>query len=247
MGRIKDHILDEWGLNHASLPRHVGIIMDGNGRYASAKGLPRSMGHRAGVNRLRGIITLCSDMGIEALSLYAFSTENWKRPDEEVSVLCSLLIEYFSKEIDALHKNEVAIRVLGEYNAFPRAVVAAIDAAIEKTKHNEGLKLNIALNYGSRAEVVMAAKSLAVDMKNGVIDDIDENALMDRLFTGGLPELDLIIRTSGEQRLSNFLLLQAAYAEMIFTNDYWPDFSDDKFVECLKSYGSRTRRFGGLV
>ncbi len=248
MSKLNGQEIAALGLSPAALPQHVGIIMDGNGRWATKRGFPRSIGHRAGVDRLRGIIQLSSDLGITALSLYAFSTENWKRPKEEIGVLCSLLVEYFNKEIDELHANGVCIGVLGEYAAFPKAVVDAIDKAIARTKNNGGLKLSIALNYGSRTELVRAVKDIATAVQQGKLspEDVDEAAILTRLYTGGLPEPDLIIRTSGEQRLSNFMMVQAAYAELMFVDDFWPDFSDERYIACLKAFAFRKRRFGGL-
>lgn len=230
------------------LPKHVGIIMDGNGRYATRRGLPRSMGHRAGTERLRGIIKLSSDLGIGALSLYAFSTENWKRPRIEVDTLFAIFMEYFTKEVEDLHKNNVAIRAMGNIAALPEKVCAQCMAAMEKTKNNTGLKLNIALNYGSRAETVNAVKSIALDAKEGRlnIEDIDEECVMSRLYTRGLSDVDLVIRTGGEQRLSNFMLLQSAYAEFVFTDTLWPDFSDECYIAALGEFAHRNRRYGGL-
>lgn len=228
----------QFGLT-GGLPRHVGVIMDGNGRWAQQKGLLRPMGHRAAMERLRGVIRLSSDLGIEALSLYAFSTENWKRPKSEVDALMALFMEYFLKELEALHANGVCIRILGDKAAFEPRIQTAMLAAEEKTAKNPGLKLNIALNYGSRAEVVRAANLLA---REG--GEVDEDRLMAALYTGGLPDLDLVIRTGGEQRLSNFLLLQAAYAELVFTPDYFPDFTQERYADCLREYQRRSRRFG---
>lgn len=224
-----------------NLPRHVGIIMDGNGRWAQKRGLPRPMGHRAAMERLRGVIRLSSDLGIEALSLYAFSTENWKRPKSEIEALLGLFMEYFLRELAALHANGVCIRILGEKGAFPPRILEAMVAAEEKTAQNPGLKLSIALNYGSRAEVVRAVNLL---MERG--QPADESSLMAALYTGGLPDLDLVIRTGGEQRLSNFLLLQAAYAELVFVPDYFPDFTQERYADCLGEYQRRSRRFGDV-
>jgi len=246
MKQTAEQLLREAGLAKEALPKHVGIIMDGNGRWAQAQGLPRSAGHRAGVERLRGIIRLSSDLGIQALSLYAFSTENWKRPQAEVSILCGLLVEYFTREIEELHENQVCIRVLGDYGKFPKSVVEAIQKAEERTRYNTGLKLNIALNYGSQAEILRAVTLLAEDLKNGVITEIQPSDFEERLYTKGLPALDLVIRTSGEQRLSNFLMYQAAYAELIFAEEYWPAFTDACYIEALQQYQKRTRRYGGL-
>lgn len=230
------------------LPAHVGIIMDGNGRWATKRGLPRALGHRAGTERLRGIIRLSSDLGIRALSLYAFSTENWKRPKNEIDALFGLFMEYFSKEVEELHANRVRIRMLGDVEGLPANVRAAVRAAERKTAQNEGLRLNVALNYGARAEAVRAVRALAREAAAGALDpeEIDEDALLARLDTGGLPELDLLIRTGGEQRLSNFLLLQAAYAELAFVDTLWPDYSDALYLQSLREYARRSRRFGGL-
>ncbi|MDD3920991.1 MAG: isoprenyl transferase [Eubacteriales bacterium] len=247
MKTITGEALKKLGLDE-NLPKHVGIIMDGNGRWAQSRGLPRSMGHKAGVERLRGIIRLSSDLGIEALTLYAFSTENWKRPESEKSVLFSLLVEYFNKEIAELHANDVCIRALGELDAFPDAVRTAVRAAESKTANNSGLKLNICLNYGSRAELLRAARLLMEEAAAGTLSpaDITEREIENRLYTKDLPMLDLVIRTSGEQRLSNFLMYQAAYAELLFVEDYWPDYSDERYLEGLRTYQKRSRRFGGV-
>jgi len=224
------------------LPMHIGIIMDGNGRYATRRGLPRKLGHRAGMERLRGIIRFSSDIGIEALSLYAFSTENWRRPKDEISALFELFMEYFLSELDELHNNGVCIRIMGDMSAFPERMQKAMAEAMEKTRSNPGLKLNIALNYGSRAEVVQAVNKL---IDRG--EKIGEAELMNALYTAGLPELDLVIRTAGEQRLSNFMLLQAAYAELVFTPVTFPELTDEVFIDCIKEYQRRTRRFGAVV
>lgn len=231
---------EEFGLS-PQLPRHVGIIMDGNGRWAQKRGLPRPMGHRAAMERLRDVIRLSSDLGIEALSLYAFSTENWKRPQSEIEALLGLFMEYFLRELEALHANGVCIRILGEKSAFPPRIGEAMRMAEGRTAANAGLKLNIALNYGSRAEVVRAVNLL---VEKG--QPVDEAGLMAALYTGGLPDLDLVIRTGGEQRLSNFLLLQAAYAELVFVADFFPDFSEARYTDCLREYQRRSRRFGDV-
>ncbi len=230
------------------LPKHVGIIMDGNGRWASARGLPRALGHRAGTERLRGIIRLSSDLGIEALSLYAFSTENWKRPRAEVDALFRIFMDFFAAEVDDLHKNRVRITAMGDIEGLPEGVARACRDAAEKTRANAGLRLNIALNYGGRAELANAAKRIARDAKAGILDPegVDEDELMRRLWVNDLPEIDLLIRTGGEKRISNFMLLQAAYAELSFVDAYWPDFSDALFVEALADFAGRNRRFGGL-
>ena len=233
------------GLNPLGIPKHVAIIMDGNGRWAQSRRLPRSAGHRAGTDRLRGIIRLSSDLGVQSLTLYAFSTENWKRPSDEVSTLMSLLIEYFTKEIDELFSNNVRIRIIGAYQELPVASRIAVEHAMKRTEANTGLNLNIALNYGSRAEIVRAA-NLAAKQTQASGGEITAELLESFLYTQGQADVDLLIRTSGEQRLSNFLLYQISYAEFLFPTEYWPDFSDDCYIDALKVYQSRSRRFGGL-
>lgn len=237
--------IEEMGLHENTIPQHVAIIMDGNGRWAIKRGLPRAFGHRSGVNCLRGIIRFSSDIGIKALTLYAFSTENWKRPSEEVGILFNLLIEYFSKEIDELDENNVKIIALGDIAQFPKPVYTAVAAAMERTSENTGLKLCIALNYGSHAELARAAQQLVKAYHNAP-EQITPEAIRAHLYTADLPDLDLMIRTGGEKRISNFLLFQAAYAEFIFTDTFWPDYSDACYIESLKEYGRRARRYGGL-
>ena len=234
-------------MNISTLPRHVAIIMDGNGRWAKQHALQVALGHRKGVETLRVIIRESSDLGIEALSLYAFSTENWKRSPEEVEALMGLLLEYFTKEIDELDQNRVCIRILGDKDGMPEKQRQALINAEERTKDNKGLKLNIAINYGGRAELARAARILAEKAVRGEIrpEDITEQALADELYTKGLPDVDLLIRTSGEMRLSNFLLYQCAYAEFEFPAVLWPDFDLAAYHEALAAFGNRDRRFGG--
>ena len=248
MTKYHEAVLEKLGLASDRLPRHVGIIMDGNGRWAKKRGLPRALGHRAGVERLRGIIRLSSDLGVEALSLYAFSTENWKRPDSEIGALFELFVEYFLREIDALDQNGVCIRVLGDLSSFPSKIEDPARAAMARTANNTGLKLNIALNYGGRLEIVEAARHIAEKITAGTLslDQITEDFFATELYTAGLPDLDLLIRTGGEQRLSNFLLYQAAYAELLFIDDFWPDFSDERYIACLCEFARRDRRYGGI-
>lgn len=247
MRKYTDEELIARGLS-PDMPKHVAIIMDGNGRWAKERGMIRTLGHRAGIERMREIIRHSSDIGVEALSLYAFSTENWKRPKFEVAALSALFLEYFTKEIDELHANNVRMIALGDTTKFSPEIHNAILRGAEKTKHNTGLKLNVALNYGSRDEITTAVKSIACDVKNGTLDDDDINyeLISDRLYTKGLPDIDLLIRPGGERRLSNFLLMQAAYAELVFTDDYWPDFTNEKYEEAIKEFQKRTRRYGGL-
>ncbi len=232
----------------AKLPRHVAIIMDGNGRWATARNLPRSAGHAAGTEALRDIIRASDDWGIEALSLYAFSTENWTRSKDEVQALMGLLLKYFNSEIDELDEKNVKIRILGDVDGMPEPQRQALKSAMERTKDNTGLKLNIALNYGGRAELTRAARLLSQRVKDGELapEDIDEDAFAAGLYTAGLPDVDLLIRTSGEMRTSNFLPWQLAYAEMVFESCYWPDFDRAHYLKCLRVYAERDRRFGGV-
>ena len=229
------------------LPRHVAIIMDGNGRWAKAHALRVAQGHRKGTEALRAIIRESSDIGIEALSLYAFSTENWKRSEAEVAALMGLLLEYFTSEIDELDEKNVRIRILGDKDGLPGPQRAALIAAEERTANNTGLKLNIAINYGGRQELLRAAQTLAARVQAGEkrAEDISAEDLEEALYTHGLPDVDLLIRTSGEMRLSNFLLYQCAYAEMTFPTVLWPDFTLTEYHAALDAYGRRDRRFGG--
>ena len=229
------------------LPRHVGIIMDGNGRWAKKNKMKIALGHRAGTEALREIIRNSSDIGIEALSLYAFSTENWSRSKTEVDALMGLLLEFFSSEIDELHQKHVRITILGEKEMLPPEQRQALIDAETRTFDNTGLKLNIAINYGGRAELARAARLLAREVAEGIRlpESIDEAAMQARLYTEGLPDVDLLIRTSGEMRLSNFMLWQCAYAEFVFPKKLWPDFTLEDYHACIAEYQSRTRRFGG--
>ncbi len=244
--RKKNITEEELDIN--SLPTHVAIIMDGNGRWAKKRLLPRAAGHRAGMLNVKTIIRMSSDIGIKNLTLYAFSTENWKRPKEEVGALMNLLIEFLTKELNELHERNVVFRTIGTLFMLPQAVRDVIDEAVNKTKDNTGLVLNIALSYGSRAEIVNAVKAIATDVTKGSlkIEDIDEKTISDNLETAGQPDPDFMIRTSGEKRLSNYLLYQLAYAEFYFTPVYWPDFDEKEYTKALKVYADRTRRFGGL-
>ena len=230
------------------VPAHVAIIMDGNGRWARKRGLPRSSGHAAGTEALRDIIRASDDWGIKALSIYAFSTENWARSKEEVNALMGLLLKYFKSEIDELDEKNVCIRILGDVVGLPDAQREAVISAMERTKDNTGLKLNIALNYGGHAELTRAAKLIAQDVAEGklTVDQITDQTIEDHLYTAGIPNVDLLIRTSGEMRTSNFLPWQLAYAEMIFDPAYWPDFDRAHYLNDLRIYASRNRRFGGV-
>lgn len=229
------------------LPKHVAIIMDGNGRWAKKHHLNVSRGHRQGTENLREIIRHTDDLGIGVLSLYAFSTENWNRSEEEVGALMQLILEFFETEIDELDAKNVRILILGDKGRLPEKQREVLQEAEKRTEKNTGLRLNIAVNYGSRAEIVKAAREIAVMVKNGTIraEEIDEQTIADHLYTGGQPDVDLMIRTSGEQRLSNFLLYQNAYAEFVFPETLWPDFSVHDYDLALDAYGRRDRRYGG--
>ena len=229
------------------LPEHVAIIMDGNGRWAKKHHLNVSKGHRQGTENLREIIRHTDDLGIRVLSLYAFSTENWSRSEEEVSALMQLILDFFASEIDELDAKNVRILILGDKGRLPEKQREVLKEAEKRTESNTGLRLNIAVNYGSRAEIVKAAREIAVMVRNGTIraEDIDEQTISDHLYTGGQPDVDLLIRTSGEKRLSNFLLYQNAYAEFVFPETLWPDFSVHDYDLALDAFGRRQRRYGG--
>ncbi|MBR3382091.1 MAG: isoprenyl transferase [Clostridia bacterium] len=227
------------------LPKHIGIIMDGNGRWAKKRFMPRPVGHRAGMESLHEIVREAHCLGIEALTVYAFSTENWQRPVQEVNALFSLLTEYFAKEIDELDANGMRIILLGDIEPFPDKVRECLKDAVERTKNNSGLRFCIAINYGARAEIVRAVRNI---VKAGAApEQIDEELVSRNLYTKDLPELDLVVRTAGEQRLSNFLLWQAAYAEFVFTEVLWPDYTPEELRKSIKIFMKRTRRFGRVV
>jgi undecaprenyl diphosphate synthase len=230
------------------VPRHVAIIMDGNGRWAKARGLPRAAGHHQGAEAARKVLRAAGEAGVECLTLYAFSSENWRRPEAEVTDLMGLLRLYIQRELDALHAEGVRVRIIGDHRAFTPDTARMIDAAVARTAGNRRMTLAVALNYGSRAELVGAVRGIAARAAAGEIapEAIDEAAIEAALDTADLPPLDLLIRTSGEQRLSNFLLWQAAYAELLFVDTLWPDFDGDALRAALAQYGARERRYGGL-
>ena len=229
------------------MPRHVAIIMDGNGRWAKQRGLPRIAGHKAGAEAVRRTLQAAADAGVEVLTLYAFSSENWRRSDEEISDLTGLMRYYLEREVQKLVDEGVRLLLIGDYRAFGPAMTRQLEAAMEKTADNRRLTLVVALNYGSRHEIAQVAAKLARRAVAGEIaaDSIDEAAIAAELDTAGLPELDLLIRTSGELRLSNFLLWQSAYAELLFTPLLWPDFDEQALGDALNQFAARQRRFGG--
>lgn len=228
------------------LPRHVAIIVDGNGRWARQRGLPRAAGHREGVNVVRDIVRASGELGLEVLTLFTFSTENWRRPKTEVSALMHLLLMTIRHEIAEINRNNVKIMVIGRWDEFPDAVRREVAEAIAQTANNTGLRLTLALNYGGRREIVEAAKRLAQDIIDGKhqMTEVDETLFASYLDTAGLPDPDLLIRTSGEMRISNFLLYQLAYTEMCVTPVLWPDFRREHFYEAIRDYQRRERRFG---
>lgn len=228
------------------LPDHVAIIMDGNGRWARRRGLPRIMGHRQGVKSVRTIVRAARELGIRVLTLYAFSQENWNRPAEEVGALMDLFAEYLDSELQALLGNLISLRVMGEEARIPERVRIKLRKVVEKTSQNREMILNLAVSYGSRHELVRAARLISERCLAGELrpDEIDEKVFSAHLFTAGLPDPDLLIRTSGEFRLSNFLLYQAAYAELYVTSTLWPDFDRGEFLDALYEYQRRERRFG---
>ena len=231
-----------------NVPAHIAIIMDGNGRWAKEKGMVRLKGHQAGMESLREIVRACSDKGVKVLTVYAFSTENWKRPIEEVSGIFSLLVRYVAKELKELNANNVQIRMLGDIDPLPADAKKAAQKAVDSTKDNTGLIFCIAINYGGRAEIVRAARLLAKQAAEGQLDpgSIDEAMFASQLYTADLPDPDLIIRTGGEMRLSNFLTWQSAYSELYVTDTYWPDFTPDKLQEAIDAFNGRDRRYGGI-
>lgn len=241
-GKYKD------AAGNGKLPVHIAIIMDGNGRWAKKRGLPRNFGHREGSNTLKRIVKFCNGIGIKYMTVYAFSTENWNRPKSEVDTLMSLLLEYLKNADKELAGQNIRIRVIGEKTRLNEEIKNEITRVEKSTVGNTGLNLNIALNYGSRNEIVHAVKEIAKDVKLGKlkIEDINESALESRLYTACIPDPDLLIRTSGEERLSNFLLWQLAYTEFWYTDVLWPDFTKEHILEAIKVYQSRNRRFGGV-
>ena len=229
-----------------NLPKHLSIIMDGNGRWAKQKGLMRAMGHENGTKSVKTTIETCAKLGVEFLTLYAFSTENWNRPKLEVETLMKLLVNSLKKELQTLKDNNIKLHAIGNLEKLPKSAYTELLDVIEATKQNTRMTLTLALSYGSREEIVMAVKNISDKVKNNIIsiDTIDDSIINEHLYTQNLPEVDLLIRTSGEHRISNFLLWQIAYAELYFTNVLWPDFKEQHLYEAIISYQKRERRFG---
>jgi undecaprenyl diphosphate synthase len=233
-------------LDPQGLPRHIAIIMDGNGRWATQRNLPRTIGHAQGAKTLKHILRCCQDWGIEALTVYAFSTENWGRPMEEVNFIMNLCERMLQKELAEMHQQGVKINFIGDSSALPLTVARAIHHSIELTQNNPGIQFNIAMNYGSRAEITSVCQQIAQQIQAGTLqpEDIDEDTIEQQLWTAGLPAPDLLIRTSGEKRLSNYLLWQLAYTELYFTDTLWVDFDQTALHQALQEYQNRQRRFG---
>jgi undecaprenyl diphosphate synthase len=230
------------------LPEHIAVIMDGNGRWAARRGLPRNVGHREGANTLKRMVRECNDLGIKYLTAYAFSTENWNRPREEVDALMQLLLEFLQNAEKELAGTNIRIKVIGDTDRLSEKIRNEIDRVVANTSENTGLNLVVALNYGSRCEIAAAAARIARDAKEGRIDpgDVDEKLFADNLYTSGIPDPDLVIRPSGEYRLSNFLLWQSSYSEFWYSDVLWPDFNKEHLYQALRDYQNRNRRFGGI-
>ena len=244
---IKGIFMEEIGIDYNRLPSHVAIIMDGNGRWAKKRGLPRLAGHKAGMEALKKIVRKSGEIGMEHLTVYAFSTENWKRSEEEVSGIFQILVYYMEREIREIHQKGVRVSILGDLQRLPGPAREAVERAMELTKANQGLQFHIALNYGGRDEILRALRRLSQKVEQGGLmpDDITEEMISQALYTEGIPDPDLVIRTSGELRLSNFLLWQSAYSELYFTDILWPDFQEDAFLKAIADFQMRKRNFGG--
>lgn len=243
-----NNLIDMIDLN--SLPTHIGIIMDGNGRWAKKRNLPRNFGHQEGMERVIEIVESASKIGIKYLTLYAFSTENWKRPQTEIEGLMKILVLYIRRELDKLHRNNIKLNILGDITKLPETPRLEVERAVEKTKNNTKMTLNIALNYGGRDEIIYGIKGFLNDLELGKItkDELNTKTFSNYLYTKGQPDVDLIIRPSGELRISNFLLYQMAYAEFYFSDSdiLWPDFKEENFYYAILDYQKRNRRFGGI-
>lgn len=237
------------GLDMSNIPRHIAIIMDGNGRWAKKRGQARTFGHQVGAETLKTIVKAAAELGVEVISAYAFSTENWKRPKAEVSFLMRLISHYLASGLEELQQNNVRLRFMGSPEGLPDGISKRMEEAAERTAKNSGIVLNLAVNYGGRSELVEAMRSVCRDVASGKLDigEIDERVVDDHLFTRGLPPLDLLIRPGGDLRISNFMLWQLAYTEIWTTDVFWPDFSPELLVEAIKAFQGRERRYGGLV
>ncbi|PJI10187.1 MULTISPECIES: isoprenyl transferase [Clostridium] len=245
------NIGDNTDIDFSNIPQHIAIIMDGNGRWAKKRNLPRTMGHKAGGETLRKIVKECSDIGVKYLTVYGFSTENWVRPKDEVNAIMKLIVEILKKYFEEMNKNNVIVNPIGDISGLPEACIKTLNNAKDKTKDNTGLMLNLALNYGGRNEIVNAVKNLFIDYDNNKISkndilNLSEDKFSSYLYTGDIPDPDIIIRPSGEKRLSNFLLWQCAYSEFWYSNINWPDFSEADLHQAIRDYQNRDRRYGGV-
>lgn len=232
----------------AVLPQHIGVIMDGNGRWATAQGKPRNDGHRAGVEALRRLVACAVEFEIDYLTIFSFSSENWTRPADEINAILGLMKRFVASDVSKFVAHNVRVRILGRREGLSKAILQMIDQAESRTAHCTGLQLNVAFNYGGRQEITDAVRALVQDAAAGRISaaDIDEAAIAEKLYTAGMPDPDLIFRSSGEERISNFLLWQAAYAEFVFYDEFWPEFDREIFVRMLEEFAGRKRRFGGV-
>ncbi len=248
MPAISEQDGESLGLESRQLPRHIAIIMDGNGRWASRRGFPRIEGHRQGVNSVRTVVEESTRLGIEQLTLYCLSSENWKRPALELNLLMQLLKKFVIGEREEIMRQNIRFSTIGRRSDLPKDVLAEVDKTIDESRNNTGMQLCLALNYGSRSEIVDAVKSIVSEVEQGGLkaEDIDEEVISSHLYTAGMPDPDLVIRTAGEMRVSNFLLWQISYAELWVTETYWPDFSVNDFWQALRDFAARDRRFGGL-
>ncbi len=249
MGERRDIVdIKNRNLELNNMPQHIAIIMDGNGRWAKKRLLPRTMGHREGMKSIKRIVKACMEFKIQALTVFAFSTENWRRPQNEVNYLMDLLIEFLNKELQEMHENDIQIKVLGDYTLLPRNCVDSIEHALQLTSQNQKMTFNLAINYGSRTEILQAVKRLGQEISEGRVNanDISEDVFSRYLYTNTIPDPDLLIRTAGEMRLSNFLLWQIAYTELWITDVTWPEFTKDHLLQAITEYQKRDRRFGGL-
>mgnify|MGYP001000504876 CR=1 FL=1 len=235
-------------IDFTNIPKHIGIIMDGNGRWAKNRFLPRIAGHKEGMNRVVDIVEECCKIGVRTLTLYAFSTENWKRPEEEVNGLMNILVVYINSQLKRILESDIIFRVIGDYSKLPSSIVKLLDNSIDKSKDNNGMVLNIALNYGGRAEIISSIKKLYKDIEKGnfSLDELNEESFKNYLYTKENSDVDLMIRTGNEKRISNFLIYQLAYSEFYFTDVLWPEFYADDLYEAIYDFQNRNRRFGGI-
>lgn len=235
-------------IDFTNIPKHIGIIMDGNGRWANNRFLPRIAGHKEGMNRVVDIVEECCKIGVKTLTLYAFSTENWKRPEDEVKGLMNILVIYINSQLKRILENNIVFRVIGDYSKLPSSIVKLLDNSVDKSKNNTGMVLNIALNYGGRAEIISSIKDLFDDISKGnfSIDDLNEENFKNYLYTKENSEVDLMIRTGNEKRISNFLIYQLAYSEFYFTDILWPEFYAENLYDAIYDFQNRNRRFGGI-